>query len=407
MDSTVTSRRGAGVVRVLIVSRALRGEDRSDGIANFIRGFVSNLPDDFQVEVCGVGDDTSPGKEWQTRVLAGREIPYLPVARWPRNAPGFAKARAILGMLLTRGRLMTHGRVLQVHFSGFDLGLVGHHAPIIRVVHPDLSARRSLRSSIGVSLIERIAIRRASKVYFVNRATYEIYAKRGGPGAHRMVSLPLFVDTALFHALSPAERQLTRTALAADLGLRSDLPWILFAGRLVSRKRPLLALNALAAAPAGSVLEAAQLVFVGDGDLRAQLERAARDSGIPEKVRFLGNLPQDRLAGLMQSADTFLLTSEWEGGPTVAYEALAAGLPIVSTPVGDVPRLVAQSSTGWVVEWGPDEAVATELAAGLEWALGQDRAAIADRCELSVERFHAKRVLAPFYDDHRALASQA
>ena len=102
----------------------------------------------------------------------------------------------------------------------------------------------------------------------------------------------------------------------------------------------------------------------------------------------------------MQTADALLLTSAYESGPTVAYEALAAGLPVISTPVGEVPRIVASGSTGWVTR----EFTPSELAAGLEWSLGEDRDAVAIRCAQAAQPFGAREVLQPFVAEHRRLA---
>ncbi len=410
MNPTDVSPARAADVRVLIVAKTTLDERHSDGIANFVRAFVRCMPDDFEVAICGVADDASGETGWQTRTFAGRQVRYLPVPRFPRRGSRLAKARAVLGILRARRQLATKGRILQVHAPGLDLGLVGHHSPLLRVVHPDLTAARgdggSPGTGIGLRLMERFTFRRAARIYFVNRATYELYATRAGSRPDRLRYLPLFVDASVFYPLAATERVAAREELAGELGLRANAPWVLFAGRLVSRKKPMLALQALAAAPAGSALEKAQLLFVGDGALLADLEHAASEAGISERVRFLGILAQNRLAKLMQAADSFLLTAAWEGGPTVVYEALAAGLPVVSTPVGDVPHLVTQNSTGWVVGWGPDESVAAALAAGLEWTLGEDRQAIAERCAASMELFHTERALAPFYEDHRVVADR-
>jgi glycosyltransferase involved in cell wall biosynthesis len=116
---------------------------------------------------------------------------------------------------------------------------------------------------------------------------------------------------------------------------------------------------------------------------------------------------QERLARLMQASDALLLTSLWEGGGMVIFEALAAGLPVVTVPVGAAPSVVAHASTGWIVERGTDDALPSGLAAGLDWALSQDRDAVAERCAGSVEKFHARTVLKPFYDAHRELAGHS
>jgi glycosyltransferase involved in cell wall biosynthesis len=316
----------------------------------------------------------------------------------------------VLGLLRARRRLNTTGRVVQVHYPAFDLGLIGRRSPIVRVVHLDVTAahggRRALHAGIGMRWLERLSFRRAARVYFVNPASYEALAAPDSIGEGRMAFLPNFVEPAVFHRLPSDERRQVRTRLAGELGLPADQPWILFAGRLVARKRPQLAVGALAAASSGSSAQAAHLVIAGDGAERAGVERQAREAGIADRVHFLGAVAQERLARLMQASDALLLTSLWEGGGMVIFEALAAGLPVVTVPVGAAPSVVAHAATGWIVESGTDDALPSSLAAGLDWALAQDRDAVAERCASSVERFHSRTVLEPFYDAHRELAGR-
>ena len=103
----------------------------------------------------------------------------------------------------------------------------------------------------------------------------------------------------------------------------------------------------------------------------------------------------------MSASDAFLLTSAFEAGPTVLYEALAAGLPAVSTRVGEAPRLIEDRVTGWLA----DDRSPGSVAEGIEWLLGQDRRRMAELSSASVAEFDIRTVLAPFYEAHRTLAA--
>lgn len=78
----------------------------------------------------------------------------------------------------------------------------------------------------------------------------------------------------------------------------------------------------------------AVLVVAGGGELLGELRLLAAELGIAESVRFLG--PRDDVPTLMRAADLFALSSVQEGLPLVVLEAMAAGLPVVATDVGDV-----------------------------------------------------------------------
>lgn len=110
---------------------------------------------------------------------------------------------------------------------------------------------------------------------------------------------------------------------------RRDRAWpprLLCAGRLVPQKRHDLALHAFATL----ACPGATLTIAGDGPERAALERLAEQLGVAEAVDFAGE--RSEIAPLLDEADMLLLTSAYEGYPAVLLEALAAGLPVVTTP---------------------------------------------------------------------------
>jgi len=89
----------------------------------------------------------------------------------------------------------------------------------------------------------------------------------------------------------------------------------------------------------------ADLMIVGDGAERADLERLANELGV--QVRFVGqtNRPEDWLPQM----DIFALSSDTEQMPLSVLEAMAAGLPIVATAVGDVAQMVSEANAAYVV----------------------------------------------------------
>ncbi len=101
-------------------------------------------------------------------------------------------------------------------------------------------------------------------------------------------------------------------------------------------------------------------VLVGDGPERARLVDLAGSLGLlPDAVSFLGR--RDDLPSLLRQADIFMLTSAHEGFPNVVLEAMAAGLPVVTTPAGDAPAVVENEATGYVVDSDSVEILAARL----------------------------------------------
>lgn len=95
------------------------------------------------------------------------------------------------------------------------------------------------------------------------------------------------------------------------------------------------------------------LVIAGTGDLQADLERDIVRLGLEGQARLLG-LRHD-VPRLLAAADLFVSASHWEGLPLAALEAMAAGLPVVATSVGDLPRVVSEDVGVLVPSERPDE----------------------------------------------------
>jgi glycosyltransferase involved in cell wall biosynthesis len=145
------------------------------------------------------------------------------------------------------------------------------------------------------------------------------------------------------------------------------------------------------------------LIVAGDGSLRRETEGLAERLGCARRVRFLGTRPRSELAQLMNAADGLLITSGFETGPTVGLEALACGLPVITTPVGEISRIVRDRVSGWVARDHSTDAVAE----GIGWLLGTARDGLREECRRAAEPLAARRVLAKVYDLHQELSDTA
>jgi L-malate glycosyltransferase len=113
-----------------------------------------------------------------------------------------------------------------------------------------------------------------------------------------------------------------------------------------------------------------RLLIVGDGPERAKLEARAGDLGVARQTTFAGfvALPETALAEI----DIFALSSDTEQMPISVIEAMAAGLPIVSTKVGDVPEMLPDAQLAYVVARGDDHGFEERLSALLTQASARD-----------------------------------
>jgi glycosyltransferase involved in cell wall biosynthesis len=103
----------------------------------------------------------------------------------------------------------------------------------------------------------------------------------------------------------------------------------------------------------------ARLSVAGTGPQRAELERLAVDLGIGNAVRFTGRLDEEALPALYRAADLMLNPSTADNMPNSILEALASGVPVVSTDVGGIPYLVRDGYTALLVSSGNPEAMAS------------------------------------------------
>ena len=89
-----------------------------------------------------------------------------------------------------------------------------------------------------------------------------------------------------------------------------------------------------------------KLLFVGDGPERAPAEELARKLGICDQIRFVGK--QEQMEDILAIGDLFLLTSEYESFGLAALEAMAAGVPVVSTNAGGLGEIMIEGKTGFM-----------------------------------------------------------
>jgi L-malate glycosyltransferase len=119
-------------------------------------------------------------------------------------------------------------------------------------------------------------------------------------------------------------------------------------GRLVANKGFEDVLRAM------KLLPGVTLLLGGDGPKRHQLKRLAASLGVHDRVTFAGwsGEPQEVYRAL-QSAKVFVMNSRSEGGPRIALEAMALGLPVVSTKVGVMPDVLRDGENGIVTNGTP------------------------------------------------------
>ncbi len=180
---------------------------------------------------------------------------------------------------------------------------------------------------------------------------------------------------------NPIDIALIQQAAGQQVAGKPNRPYILSAGRLEYQKAHEVLIRAFAASRAW---RSHALVILGKGSLINDLHRLAAQLGIGEHVRFIGFVANPY--AWMAQADLFVLSSRWEGFPTVAAEALACGTPLLMTDCKFGPRDVIEPGiSGELVPVDDVDAMARGIADLI--AAPERRAALREAGLARVQRF--------------------
>jgi glycosyltransferase involved in cell wall biosynthesis len=300
-------------------------------------------------------------------------------------APRDAKAVASLG------RIMHQYRPQIVHTHTAKAGLLGRVAarlagvPIVvhtfhgHVLHgyygpiKNWLLRRMERSLASIS----------DRLVTVSEGVKEDLIHYRVARAKKITVIPLGLD------LQPyIDAHRLRGEFRRELGVDADIKLIGIVGRLFPIKNHALFIDGAARIAAAD--PRARFVVVGDGVLRAALEAQARQLGIAGRVVFTGwraDLPR-----IYADLDLLVVSSNNEGTPLSAIEAMASGCPVVATRVGGVPDIITDGVTGRLIAPGDAEGIADavlKLCAAPETLSQLGQNAVSAACQ----RFDVKRLI--------------
>ena len=288
-------------------------------------------------------------------LLTPAQADILPAARRygiPVEAIDIGKKRPS-GLLALRAWLARHGSeydVVNTH-SSTDSWLTALACALLRDP-PPIVRTRHVSTPIGANPATRWLYAGATRHIVTTGENLRRQLQRNnGIALDRMTSIRTGIDLDRFRPLD-REQQRVRLGVAArpTLGILATLrdwkghDYLLDAMRLLAPTHPDW-----------------QLLVLGDGPQRARLERRVRDEGLANTVHFAGNV--DDVPAWLSTLDLFVLPSYGdEGVPQGIMQAMACGLPVVSTPVGAIAEAVQDGETGILVPPRDATALAGALA---------------------------------------------
>lgn len=218
---------------------------------------------------------------------------------------------------------------------------------------PDRARMHGAKLMVKRTLI-RPLVRNAGACLAIGGENREFY-RQYGASSERIFFAPYSVDTHRF-AVAGAVGRSRRAEMLGPLGLEPAMPLVLFAAKLQEWKRPLDLVMAM-----DRLENLANLVVIGDGPLRPDLEKLASERSW---MRTLGFVNQGEIAEWYGAADLFVLPSDREPWGLAVNEAMAAGaVPIVSDVVGCARDLVTHD-VGWTYPTGDVRGLASAIAEG-------------------------------------------
>jgi len=195
----------------------------------------------------------------------------------------------------------------------------------------------SLFESIGYRM-SRIYLpweaRRTSAIRVVNQTVKDVLVKWGIPEEKVHIVSSFYLDaTLLKKQISPP--------VAYD---------VVFCARLVPNKGLREVIQAV------QMMPHVRLLIIGDGPEKKACEKMVTVAGMKHRVTFAGWLStQEAVVGALQSARIFVMNSKSEGGPRIALEAMAVGMPTIATPVGVMPEVIEDGVNGLFTNGSPND----------------------------------------------------
>lgn len=257
------------------------------------------------------------------------------------------------------GEHLARGRFDLVHTHSAKAGLLGRlaarRAGVPAIVHtfhgfPFHPFQSSLKHR-GLLTLERRLGRFTDRFLAVGASVAADAVRLGIAPAERITAIASCID----QSIPPRTRALARRA-RETMAIPPGMTVVGTVGRVDYQKAPEVLIEALAQLDRGDIY----CVWVGDGPGLEKAEHLARDRGVADRIRFLGDRAD--VPNLLPGFDLFVLPSRYEGLPCAIAEAMTCGVPVIATAVNSVPEMVVPGRTGLLVP--PERPAALAAAIG-------------------------------------------
>lgn len=215
-------------------------------------------------------------------------------------------------------KILDNGLKIVTTLHGTDITLVGQEPSFEPLM------KFSIEQSDVVTAVSNFLRRETIETYHVNK---------------EVIAIPNFVDTSVFYP-APSAKNLRRLLAPNDEKI------LVHVSNFRAVKRVKDAIRAFKIVLDRGIK--ARFLLVGDGPDRVECEALARELGIWNHTRFLGK--QAELTSILSASDVFLIPSGNESFGLSALEAMACGVPVISSDIGGLPEVNVDGKTGYIIE---------------------------------------------------------
>lgn len=267
-----------------------------------------------------------------------------------------------------------------VHLQGGPGGvflLIKPKVPVIYTAHHLYSQQyKYLKKPIYKILMkmEKKAYENANKIIAVSTTTKKGLVDDYKINPEKVVVIHNGVDTKIFRPLNDVKKIPNSILFVGRLDKRKGVEYLIRAVKNVKDEIPDV-----------------KLYIIGDGDLKANLQKLAREEGVDNAVIFLGRVPSDELIKWYNSVEVFVLPSKFEGFGIVCIEAMACGTPVIGARVPGIVDIIEHGKTGLLVH--PQNS--KELGEAIKLILNDKklRKKMSKECECATRKFSKIKIV--------------
>ncbi|UCE37896.1 MAG: glycosyltransferase family 4 protein [Thermoplasmata archaeon] len=353
-------------------------DSKISGTQNYVMNFLNSVNKTERVMLCGYTTIENVNKNIRSNIR------FLPLVVYEKKKDRFLFPQTfkfILALYKRKKDTFLAQNVLHIQRLDFAIPFLfpSKKGKIVLYFHGAASkgylTGKGLKSKIKgyiYLILEHLILPNVDKIVTVSKKDEEFYANKYPKEKEKIITIPIPINVDEF------DIKAGKKDLRNRLGLNQDHKIILYVGRFSKVKGIDLIIRAFL--DLNKEVPDVDLVLVGQGEEEGRLRELISSLRV-KNVHFLRTLPHEDVPNILNCADVLAMASYTEGLPTILLEALACGLPVVSTDVGDIGNVVTSERIGFLLKNRSKEDYKNKLTSALKMSdeYKADRREVAER----------------------------